>query len=387
MKIKRLFARAINDTRGDKTIEVYLKTDFGEFIASAANGKSRGIYEAKPWKKNILSDINFINKYFIEEINFKDFNDLILLENIFKKNVGANSMTAIEFVFLKALAYREDKQVWELINPRSKEIPFSIGNTISGGVHSSEKPKPDFQEFHFIPITNFKKSFEINKRARENCAEILKNIDKNFKFKTSDENAWQTSLSNEKVVELMKDVKENMIDEFGVKIHLGVDIAASQFFNGKNYKYKNEKKILTKEQQINYMQKLSDVFYYIEDPLEENDFSGFSETIKKSKSLICGDDLTATNLERLQVAVKKKSINSMIIKPNQIGSLIEVKKIVDFCRKNKIKIVFSHRSGETSEDILADLAFAFQANFIKTGICGKGRDEKLQRMIKIEEQV
>ena len=86
MKIKRLFARAINDTRGDKTIEVYLKTDFGEFIASAANGKSRGIYEAKPWKKNILSDINFINKYFIEEINFKDFNDLILLENIFTED-------------------------------------------------------------------------------------------------------------------------------------------------------------------------------------------------------------------------------------------------------------------------------------------------------------
>jgi enolase len=181
---------------------------------------------------------------------------------------------------------------------------------------------------------------------------------------------------------VMLDVKENMIDEFGVKIHCGIDIASSQFFN-KRYNYKNSAKMLDKKNQIIYMAEIADKFYYLEDPLDENDFDGFKELRKKTKGLIIGDDLTVTNLDRIIRATKKKSINAVIIKPNQNGSLIAVKDIVDFCRKNNIKTIFSHRSGETSENILADLAFGFQADFIKTGICGRGRDDKLNRLIDI----
>ena len=292
-------------------------------------------------------------------------------------------MIALEYAFLKALASQEDKQVWELINPRASKMPFPVGNIIGGGLHNKEKG-PDFQEFHIIPESNFELADKILKRAHENASEILKNLDSNFKKKSNDENAWITGLDNNIVIELIDNVKENMIEEFNVKIHIGIDIAASTFFKGSKYNYKTPKKSLNKNDQIKYMAKITDKVFYLEDPLEDNDFSGFSEIMKKSKSLIVGDDLTVTNYDRIVSAFNKKSINAVIIKPNQCGSLLEVKKVMDFCRKNSIKTIFSHRSGETSENILADLAFGFQADFIKTGALGLGRIEKLNRLKEIE---
>ncbi|MEM3074831.1 MAG: hypothetical protein QW727_02735 [Candidatus Pacearchaeota archaeon] len=382
MKIKSLKAREIKDTRGESTIEISLITDFGEFISSAPNGKSRGKFEVKTWRKSLKEDIKSINNFFIEDINIRRFEDLILLENTFNKIIGGNSMITLEYSFLKALAFIEDKEVWELINSRAKKFPLPIGNAISGGLHSSNKKKPDFQEFHFIPVTSFSKSVQINKRALENCSEILKNTDINFSWKKSDENAWQTSLNNEQVIEVMKQVRDNMKDEFKTTIHLGIDVAASSFYKNGSYIYTNPKSTKIKREQIKLMNKLAKDMFYIEDPLEEEDFIGFSKI--KSNGLIVGDDLTTTNFERLKIAYLKKSINAIIIKPNQIGSLIEVKKIVDYCKDKKIKIIFSHRSGETSENILADLAFGFEADFIKIGIEGPGRDEKIFRLIEIE---
>ena len=385
MKVKNLVAREIKDTRREKTIEVKLITNDGEFIASAPNGKSRGEFEAKVWKKSLAGDIKAVNNYFIEDILINNFDDLVLIENAFSDRVGGNTMIALEYCFLKALAKQEDKQVWELINPRASKMPVPIGNIIGGGKHSASS-KSVFQEFHIIPVANsFELANKILKRADENADEILRNTDSNFKGKLNDENAWISGLNEEKIIEVMDNVKENMIEEFGCKVHIGIDVAASSFYKNGNYIYKNGKKNVKK--QIEYMKKLSDKFYYLEDPLEENDFKGFSEILKKSKGLIVGDDLTVTNLERLEIAVKNKSINAIIIKPNQVGSLIEIKKIVSFCKKNNIKMIFSHRSGETKEDIISDLAFGFGADFVKFGALGKGRDEKLQRLIEIEKSL
>src|SRR3989344_7664085 len=382
MKVKKLVAKEIKDTRGEETIEVKLITSDGEFIASAPNGKSRGEFEASVWKKSLAGDIKAVNNYFIEDILINNFDDLVLIENAFSDRVGGNTMIALEYCFLKALAKQEDKQVWELINPRASKMPVPIGNIIGGGKHSASS-KSVFQEFHIIPVANsFELANKILKRADENADEILRNTDSNFKGKLNDENAWISGLNEEKIIEVMDNVKENMIEEFGCKVHIGIDVAASSFYKNGNYIYKNGKKNVKK--QIEYMKKLSDKFYYLEDPLEENDFKGFSEILKKSKGLIVGDDLTVTNLERLEIAVKNKSINAIIIKPNQVGSLIEIKKIVSFCKKNNIKMIFSHRSGETKEDIISDLAFGFQSEFVKFGALGKGRDEKLQRLIEIE---
>ncbi|MEM3112991.1 MAG: enolase C-terminal domain-like protein [Candidatus Pacearchaeota archaeon] len=388
MKIKKLFAKTINDTRREKTIEVSLETDFGKFVSSSPNGKSKGEFERPIWKKSINNDILTVNKYFIEDINFKDFNDLHLIEEAFSEIVGGNTIIALEYCFLKALAFKENKEVWEVVSDsikiKPKKMPYLIGNIIGGGAHSNWKG-PTFQEFHIIPVSGIKRSIEILKRAHENSGEILKNIDKNFKGSLNDENAWQTNLGNEKVIEIIWDVKENILDEFGGTIHLGIDVAASEFFKDNNYIYQKEKRSESKNGQIKYMERLSKRFFYIEDPLEQNDFTGFSKILSISKGLIVGDDLIATSPDRLLEAIKKKSVNAIIIKPNQIGSLLEVKKIVEICRKNNIKMIFSHRSGETSEDIISDIAFGFGADFVKFGALGPGREEKLKRLRKIEE--
>lgn len=383
MKVKEIVARSINDTRKEKTIEISLTTDKGTFTASAPTGKSKGMYEIKSYKKSLKEDIKAVNNHFIRDINLTNFDDLKFIESSFNKRIGGNTLIAIEYAFLKALAKKNNKQVWQLINPKAKKIPMPVGNIIGGGAHSSGK-KPDFQEFQLIPITSFEQAVKINKRALENAKRILKNLNVNFRGKKSDENAWQTSLENDKVIEVLKNLRDNMKDEFKVKIHLGMDIAASSFFKNGKYVYKNLKGIKNRKEQIDYMSKLAKDFFYLEDAMEENDFLGFKEIMKKSpkSGLIVGDDLVVTNLDRIKIA--KNSINAVIIKPNQIGSLIQVKEVVKYCKKNNLKIIFSHRSGETSDDILADLAFGFQADFIKTGVIGKGRDEKLNRLIEIE---
>ena len=145
-----------------------------------------------------------------------------------------------------------------------------------------------------------------------------------------------------------------------------------------------------KKEQLTYVSNLISNFnlFYIEDPFEEEDFESFSELLKKfPNSLIVGDDLVTTSYKRLEKAIKMKSINALIVKPNQIGSLIEVKKVCELAKKNNIKIIFSHRSGETEESILADLAFGFGADFLKCGITGKGREIKIKRLIEIEKSL
>ena len=146
----------------------------------------------------------------------------------------------------------------------------------------------------------------------------------------------------------------------------------------------------TIEEQLDYMKGLinNTSLFYVEDGFEENDFDSFSE-LKRSfpGTLIVGDDLIVTNPERLQRAIELQSISAIIVKPNQIGSLLKVKEVCDLCKEHRIKIIFSHRSGETSESILADLAVGFEADYIKCGIQGKGRNEKIKRILEIKEML
>jgi len=168
-------------------------------------------------------------------------------------------------------------------------------------------------------------------------------------------------------------------------------MAASTFFDGKEYIYKNLPQRLNPEKQLSYVSNLIKAhnLFYVEDPFHEDDFEGFAKLIRKMKSncLIVGDDLTATNLERLKKAVEMKSINAVIIKPNQNGSLLRTKEVIDFAKANNIIPIISHRSGETSDSMIADLAVAWEIPFIKTGILGKERMAKLNRLMHIEREM
>ena len=238
-----------------------------------------------------------------------------------------------------------------------------------------------FQEFLLVPKSkSVKESQKENKIAKEETKIFLGKKDENFEGKKNDEDAWETSLNEKEIFNILKNLK----------IPFGIDVAASSFYGRKTYKYKNSPIKRTNEEQFSYICNIieNNNLFYIEDPFHEDDFESFSKLLKKfSDRLIVGDDLTVTNPVRLKKAIKTKSINAIIVKPNQCGSLLTVSEICEIAKKNNIKIVFSHRSGETEEAILADLAFSFQADFFKCGITGKEREAKINRLIEIEENL
>lgn len=390
MKIINISGKQINDSRNEKTILITIKTNIGDFSASSPSGKSVGKYEVKTYKNGLEEDINTLEKfsdYFCEE-NLEKFDDLRRVEDILDRHVGANTFFALESAILKAIAKEQKKQVWELIKPESiniGKIPRLVGNCIGGGKHSKIKDKPNFQEFLLIPqLNSARESFLEIKTIKKNTEKLLKENDKKFKSEKNDENAWMSSLNEKEVLELLKIIKEKN------KIDIGIDVAASSFYKRKKYNYSNPLFKRDEEEQFSYISNLIKNFgiFYIEDPFNEEDFESFSKLLKKfPESLIVGDDLTVTNPKIFEKAIKMKSIRGIIVKPNQIGSLIDVKKVCEIAKKNNIKIIFSHRSGETEEDILADLAFGFQADFLKCGIDGKEREAKIKRLIQIEDSL
>lgn len=381
--IKRVSAKAISDSRKEKTILVSIETDVGKFSASSPTGKSTGKYEAKPYKKSLEGDIKTLkdfSEYFSEDI-LERFEDLRRIEDICDRNVGANTLFAFESAILKAIAKEQKKEVWKLINSNAKSMPRLVGNVIGGGKHSKAEKKPDFQEFELIPnVKSVKESYELNKKAKKDVEKMLKEKDSKFKSKKNDENAWMTSLNEKEILEILRNTD----------LDLGLDIAASSFYKRKKYNYDNPMLKRTEEEQLGYLMNLIKNFkiFYIEDPFNEEDFESFAKLSKVFPgSLIVGDDLTVTNYKRLEKAIKMKSINAIIVKPNQTGSLLEVKRVCELAKKNNVKIVFSHRSGETEETILADLAVGFGADFFKCGIEGDVREKKIKRLVEIEKSI
>jgi len=380
--IKSASAKAIFDSRGEKTILVSIKTNRGVFTASAPNGKSKGKYEQKPYKKDLNGDIKTLKQFstYFSDDEIEKFEDLRRIEDIVDRHIGANTLFALESAVLKALAKEKKKEVWQLINPQAKRFPRLVGNCVGGGMHSEGK-KPDFQEFLLIPHTKtIKEAQAMNKKAKALLEFLLKRRDSSFRGKRNDEDAWQTSLNEKEVFDVLGELK----------IPLGVDIAASSFYGRKKYLYHNPLLSRDAEEQLNYIANLIKNFniLYIEDPFDEESFASFSALLKRfPDSLIVGDDLTVTNEKKLKKAIEEKSINAIIVKPNQNGSLLEVRDVCELAKKNDIRIVFSHRSGETKEDILGDLAFGFQADFFKCGITGKEREAKIKRLIEIERKL
>ncbi len=384
--VKKVSAKHILDSRGEKTIFVSIYTNAGKFSASSPTGTSTGKHAIKSYKKSLEKDIETLKKfsdYFSGDV-IDDFSDLRRIEDIVEGHIGANSLFALESAILKALAVEKKKQIWQLINPniskRTVKFPRLVGNCIGGGKHSQGK-KSDFQEFLLIPKTNsVKNALEMNKKAKKDVFYFLKEKDEKFESKKNYEDAWETSLNEKEILDILKNLK----------LPMGVDVAASGFYGRKKYHYQNPMLQRTKEEQISYISNLIRNFKlaYIEDGFDEEDFESFSKLLKKfPNALIVGDDLTTTNVKRLKKAIEMKSINAIIVKPNQTGSLLEVARVCELAKKKDIKIVFSHRSGETEENILADLAFGFQADFFKCGITGKEREVKIRRLIEIQRKL
>jgi len=399
MFIKEAKAKLIKNSRKETTIEVRIKTFKGKFICSAPSGKSKGKNEVRDYNEAGVRTScklanRFLKKIVAKNLNLRKFDDLVEIEGSLKKFekyyglLGGNIFYAIEGALLKAAAKEKEQELWEFISENRKpKIPLPIGNCIGGGLHTrTSLKKPDFQEFLFIAKeTDVTKAVSKNILAYFDAKMKIRWKEKRFKIKVNDENALICSLTNQEVLEVMRDVAQKF------DLRIGIDIAASSFFDGKTmYDYKNKRYIRDREEQREYLSNLINEFdlFYLEDPFQEEDFVAFKRLLSYVKetnknTLIVGDDLIVTNLERLKRAQRIEAINAIIVKPNQIGSLIEVKKVAEFCKANKIKMIFSHRSGETKDNILSDYAVGFGADFIKTGILGKERLIKLRRLIDI----
>jgi enolase len=388
-----VIAKQILDSRKEPTIQVIIKTGFFKrFKTSSPEGKSKGKYEARSYAKDLDGDLAFINSINLQEINniinkyggeigpVEAFFILENIERLVENKIGANSLFALEASLLKMFAYENNKELYEFLGT-GKKLPRPVGNAVGGGLHSKgiNEKKPDFQEFLFIGDSKtIKECVNLNNLAYKLIGGVL-----NAK-RRNDEGAWETDKTNEEVLDMMNQIQQ----EFKQKrknIAIGLDVAASSFYKNMVYDYKNFPQKLSKSQQINYNKELINKYniYYLEDPLEETDFSGFRNLIGR-KCFIVGDDLTTTNPERLKEAIRVKSINAIIIKPNQIGSLIKTKQVIDLAKKYKITTIISHRSGETKDNTIADLGVGWECDFIKTGIYGKVRTAKLKRLIKIE---
>lgn len=381
MKIKEAKALIVMDSRAEEAIEITIHG----CRTSAPEGKSKGKHEKPAYKNgNIHSDVDFINKLKLNlEIN--EFEDLEELEKKIGNKIGANTLFALEASILKSLAKEKKRELWQLLDINARVLPRILSNTMGGGAHTKAIVKPDFQEFLVVCNKNPVIGEVINRKAHEDAGLIIKSLTASM-LKKNDENAWQTDEDNQKVLEIMKDVQENIFDESGIHLDIGIDVAASQFFKNDKYYYQNIRAKRTRKEQIEYIIELCKKYNlaYIEDPLNEEDFEGFSELVKNLNCLIVGDDLTVTSFERVEKAIKMEAITGVIIKPNQIGSLLEVKKVIDLCKKNGIRTIMSHRSGETLDNTIADLAFGWQCDFIKIPVMGEERLAKVNRLKKIE---
>lgn len=386
MIIKEVKARIIEDSRGTKTIAVSVNRCEE---ASSPNGKSTGDYESPSYYKSLDFCVKFLNDW-KEDVEINKFDDLKIVEKIICKklklkeanNFGANSLYTFESAILKALAYTNRKQLYEVVG-NSRKIPFPVGNVIGGGLHSSSISRhPNFQEFLVIPKG---KSISKNVKAMNYLYRLAR---KKLKIKkVNDEGALLVQFNDRDTLDLLNRFKIKTKNKFKFNIEIGLDCASSSLF--KNGKYNYYEKSTDIEWQRKFIEELANYYslFYIEDPFQQRDFSSFAKLKKNVKSMIVGDDLTATQYSRTLNAIKMKSISGIIIKPNQNGSLIELKRIFDICKKHNIKTILSHRSGETMDNAIADYAVGFGADYIKCGVATSWREAKLKRLIEIEKKL
>lgn len=396
--IKDLKSREVLDSRGNPTVEVTLFTENGSFVSSVPSGASRGSSEAVEIRdggeryagKGVLRAVENINKKIMPLVKEREIIpqeiDKIILEadgTSNKSNFGANAILGVSMSVFRAAAKENALFLYDYIASEfsfSKKLPVPCFNLINGGAHSGGEL--DFQEFMIVPSKeNFKENLrfggEFLKSLRARIVEEFGESSVNI----GDEGGF--ALQSNSVEEAL-----SLLTETG-KTSFIIDVAASEFL--KNGKYFFQKKERDREEMIQIYKKLVEKFNILglEDPLEEEDFFGWGDLQKKLNDvLIIGDDLLTTNKKRMEKAKEEKSCNAMILKMNQIGSVTETLFAAETAKSYGWKIIVSHRSGETNDDFISDLAVGIGADYIKSGAPQRGeRVAKYNRLLQIEEEI
>jgi len=396
MKIEDIILRRIIDSRGNPTVEAEIKTKNGVGIAAAPAGASTGTHEAMAWPENSVSigmqraEEKVMPKLIgISADDQKNF-DAILKEidgtqNF--SNIGGNICVALSLACAKAAANASNETLFHYLGQKEEySIPAPMSNVLGGGAHAVGGT--DIQEYLVTAFDNdVNTAMEANAAVHKEVKAVLKKKFPNIALGKGDEGAWVAPMKNVEALELVVEAAQKVETETGVEIKTGLDIAASEFFIDGKYKYKEQN--LTPEEQVDFVLGLIEEYdlHSVEDPLDQEDFDSWAALTEQTDALIIGDDLYVTNKERLQKGIEQGSTNSILIKPNQIGTLTDTIETVELAKENEMANVISHRSGETTDTTIAHLGVAFDSHAIKTGIMGGERVAKLNELVRISEKL
>ncbi len=408
--IHKIIAREILDSRGNPTVEVDVFLSNGAFgRAAVPSGASTGKHEAIELRDNdslrylgkgVKKAVENVNTIIADAIigldafNQKNIDDtMISLDGTSNKSyLGANSILGVSLAVAKSASNAKNKPLYEYLNKdRIYTMPIPMMNIINGGSHADNNI--DFQEFMVFPIgaKSFSTALQMGTEIFHQLKIVLK--DRDLNTAVGDEGGFAPNLkSNEEAIEVILTATDKAGYKAGEDIYIALDVAASEIFDKNKYIIKSENKSLTSDQMISYYKNLINKYpiISIEDGLAENDWDGWASINEElgNKIQIVGDDLTVTNINRLKKAIDLKAMNAILIKLNQIGSLTETLEAIDLAKKTNFGVIISHRSGETEDTTIADLAVACGVGQIKTGSVSRtDRTSKYNQLLRIEENL
>ena len=410
-QIKKVHARQILDSRGNPTIEVDVFLADGNYgSASVPSGASTGQYEAMELRDNntayfgktVYKAVNNVNNEISQAIHDMDVHDYKKIDKILieldgtdnKSRLGANSILGTSLACIHAAAKSNKKSLFEYLNNGNEFVlPAPMMNIINGGSHADNNV--DIQEFMIFPLgaSSFSEALQMGTEIFHILKSVLQK--KGMNTSVGDEGGFAPNLSsNEQAIEIILEAITKTGYKIGKELFLALDVASSEIYDKKSKLYclKSENRKLDSLGMIDYYSDLCEKYpiVSIEDGLDENDWIGWEQMQKKlgSKIQLVGDDLTVTNPNILQKAINKSAINAILIKLNQIGTVSETLQTIEIAKKSKLGTIISHRSGETEDTTIADLAVATGVGQIKTGsLCRTDRIAKYNQLLRIEEKL
>lgn len=408
--IVEISAREILDSRGNPTVEVDVLLDDGSFgRASVPSGASTGRYEAlelrdeDPYRflgKGVRQAVEHVNEKIAPELIDLEATDQRAIDQIMreldgtpnKRNLGANAILGVSLAVAKAAAQSCGLPLYRYLGGADAHLlPVPLMNLLNGGKHAIGGA--DFQEFLIVPVgaETFAEALRIGTEVYHHLKKVVQH--KQFGTTVGDEGGFAPSVpSAAAALDLLVEACQKAGYEPGQAIFFALDPAASEFYEDEKYILKAEGKALTSEQMVRYYEELVNRYplISIEDGLAEDDWEGWKLLTQAlgSRLQLVGDDLFVTNPERLARGIREKAANSILIKVNQIGTLTETIETVRLAHRNGYTTVISHRSGETEDTTIADLAVALNAGQIKTGApCRTDRVAKYNQLLRIEEEL
>lgn len=408
--IVEIYAREVLDSRGNPTVEVEVTTENGTVgSAIVPSGASTGVHEAVELRdgdksrylgKGTLNAVNNVNEIIADELIGFDIFDQVGIDRALiqidgtenKSKLGANAILGVSMAVARAAAIESDTPLYEYIGGvNAKTLPVPMMNILNGGEHADNNV--DIQEFMVMPAgaCSFKEALRMGTEVFHNLKSVLKS--KGYNTAVGDEGGFAPNLnSNEEALQTIMEAIEKAGYKAGKDIFLALDVASSEMYENGKYDFKGEEKIYSSQELVNYYCELVEKYpiISIEDGLSEDDWDGWKLLTEKigNKVQLVGDDLFVTNYSRLNMGIEKGIANSILIKLNQIGTITETLDAIELAKTHGYTCVISHRSGETEDTTIADLAVAVNAGQIKTGSASRtDRICKYNQLLRIEDRL